>query len=420
MQILRLKKAEPVEKKIRTCAYCRVSSLSDMQEMSLENQMATYDRLIKSNPEYEFVKIYYDQGTSGSKENRKGLNEMLNDARKGLFDLIITKSVSRFARNTVTVLKYVRELKEIGIGVIFEDNNINTLSSDGEMMLSVLSSLAQEELRSMSNNLKWSIHRQYESGNTKIKYQGMYGYYIDEYGNLAINEEQAKIVKRVFSMYLSGMSGDRIAENLNEEKIPTYKNKQWSSRTVLDMLKNEKYKGDFLLQKYYCSEPSVRKRNKGEVASYYICENHEPIINPKEWDKVQKLIAEKRKKRNIKDTEKYCNRYPLSGMLLCPHCGSTLRRKQVHNKRIEWWCSRSIEKGVSACKGIHVKDEDVSSRNITEQTVVEEMIINGKKCYSYTTKAEYANRSKETECKEIKSSSLLQSQQRQRRTAIKL
>lgn len=409
-------------KKLMVCAYARVSSKSDEQALSLENQTSTYERLIKSNPEYEFAGIYYDRAITGSKENRPGFQSMLSDARVGKIDLIITKSISRFARNTVTVLKYSRELKEIGVGIFFEEERINTLSADGEIMLSTIAAFAEEELRSMSANQKWAIQKRYKEG--IVNAQGMMGYYKNEYGNLSINEEQAKIVRRIYDMYINGNSTDKIAKKLNEENIPTYKNRKWSSRTVGDILKNEKYRGDCKLQKFYCSEPNKKVRNNGEMQSYYIEDDHPPIVTKETWDKVQQIMAERKAKRKIGEggTKKYQNRYPLSGMLICPHCGSTLRRKQVHNKRIEWWCSKSIEEGVGACKGIHVRNEEAMAQNITEPTVVKEMIVNGKKYYSYTCKSEFDdnNKQQETKPKSLENGGVLQGIHRQRRAVIKL
>lgn len=409
-------------KKLNVCAYCRVSTGSDEQVLSLENQTSTYERLIKSNPEYKFAGIYHDRAITGSKDNRPGFQQMLSDARTGKIDLIITKSISRFARNTVTVLKYSRELKEIGVGIFFEEERINTLSSDGEVMLSTIAAFAEEELRSMSANQKWTIQKRYKEG--IVNAQGMMGYYRNEYGNFSINETQAKIVKRIYAMYINGMSTDKIAKKLNEENIPTYKNRQWSSRTVGDILKNEKYKGDCKLQKFYCPEPNKKVRNNGEMQSYYIEDDHPPIVTRETWDKVQQIMAKRKSDRKIGEggTKKYQNRYPLSGLLICPYCGSTLRRKQVHNKRIEWWCSKSIKDGVKVCKGIHIRDEDAMAQNITEPTVVKEMIVNGKKHYSYTRKSDFNDGCKQPEPKpkKIENGGILPSVHRPRRAVIKL
>ena len=194
--------------KLRVCAYARVSTASDAQEDSLDNQRTTYERLISSNPEYEFVGVYADQGISGYSEHRPAFQNMLQDAREHRIDLILTKSISRFARNTVTVLKYVRELKELGVGILFEEQNIHTLSHEGELMLSVLASFAQEESRSTSENNRWTVRKRFEHGEPIINTTCFMGYDKNEYGELVVNPEQAAIVRRIFHMYLSGY-GDR-------------------------------------------------------------------------------------------------------------------------------------------------------------------------------------------------------------------
>lgn len=241
---------------------------------------------------------------------------------------------------------------------------------------------------------------------------------------LVINEEQAEIVRRIYAMYIDGMGMEAISKQLNSEGIPSYKNRKWTSTSIRDILKNEKYKGDFKLQKFYCIEPNKKVRNKGDITSYYIEDDHQPIVSRNDWDKVQQIIAERRVVKNIGcgDTGKYQNRYPLSGLLICPYCGSNLKRKQVYNKRIEWWCSKSIKEGVKTCKGIHISDEDAMRHNITEPTIVKEMIVNGKKCYSYTRKSEYDinGEKKQQGAQKGQNGSVLPSVNRYRRTAIKL
>jgi site-specific DNA recombinase len=206
---MRIRILEPIaeikQKKMKVCAYARVSTDSKRQEDSLENQQETYESLICSNPEYEFAGVYSDQGISGFCEKRPGFQEMIRKAKAGEIDLIITKSISRFARNTVTVLKVARELKELGVGIFFEEQNINTLSGDGEMMLAVLSSFAQEESRSMSENNKWSIRKKFEQGELMINTERFLGYDKDEYGGLSINMKEAQIVAFLYDMTLFGL-----------------------------------------------------------------------------------------------------------------------------------------------------------------------------------------------------------------------
>ncbi|SHJ11161.1 MULTISPECIES: recombinase family protein [Sporomusaceae] len=419
-------KSELLEvKKLKVCAYARVSSDSLKQEDSLENQTSTYERLISSNPDYEFAGVYADQGISGYCENRPAFQSMLEKAKNHEIDLIITKSVSRFARNTVTVLKVARELKELGIGIFFEEQNINTLSGDGEMMLAVLASFAQEESRSMSENNKWTMKKKFERGEIMVNTTRFMGYDKNEFGELVINREQAKIVRRIFDMYLSGIGMFRIAALLNDENVPTITGGKWYEGTIRGMLKNEKYKGDCILQKYYTPENrrNTSVRNNGEVQSYYIEENHPAIVSKAEWDKVQQIMQRHKEQRKIAadGTDKYKNRYPLSGILICPYCGKALRRKQVYNKRIEWWCSTYIHDGKTACKGVKISDEEASKQNITEPTVVEEVKINGEKYYSYTSKEEFDRgiRNKPSD-RPNKDGGILPRIHRPRRTAIKL
>lgn len=412
-------------KKLKVCAYTRVSTGSLKQMDSLENQTSTYRKLIVSNPDYEFVGVYADQGISGYSENRPGFQAMLEKARSGDIDLIITKSVSRFARNTITVHKVARELKELGIGIFFEEQNINTLSGDGEMMLAVLASFAQEESRSVSENNKWTLRKKFERGEIMVNTTRFMGYDKNDSGDLVINPEEAIIVCRIFELYLSGMGMFRIAAKLNSENILSVTGKKWGTSTLRGMLTNEKYKGDCHLQKYYTPENRRHSnvRNNGEVRSYYITDNHPAIVTKEDWDKAQQIMESRKAQRNIgmDGTEKHKNRYPLSGKLICPYCGKILFRKQVHNKRIEWWCSTYIKHGKSTCKGVKISDKEVSKQSITEPTVVEEVRKNGEKYYGYTSKRDFDKgiRSKPS-IPEAKDGSILPRVHRSRRTAIKL
>lgn len=425
---MQIKVMEPKKKargeKIRVGAYGRVSTDSRKQEDSLENQIVYYERTIKARADYHFVKVYMDQGISGTSENRPGFQEMLEDARNKKLDLILTKSISRFARNTVTVLKYARELKEYGVGIFFEEQNINTLSGEGELMLTVLASFAQEESRSISENNKWSIQKKFQRGEVMITTERFMGYDKDKNGNMIINPKEAATVQRIFKLYLEGKGGFTIAKILNAEGLPTITGTKWHDSTIKGMLTNEKYKGDLLLQKYYTPEDRKNRtvRNNGNVDSYYIKNNHEAIVSEEEWDQVQEIMQQHREAKGMKagDTKKYQNRYPLSGLLICPYCKKTLRRSHVYGGKVQWICSTYIQKGKEACPGIRVDDTQVSGRNITEPTIVEEDYYNGKKHYLYTSAKDYKEREWAAKIKENKSSSLLSSINRPRRAAIKL
>lgn len=364
---MKIRIMEPIPEKARrkkkVCAYARVSTDSLRQEDSLENQAETYERLITSNPEYEFAGVYADQGISGYCENRPQFQEMIRKAKAGEIDLIITKSISRFARNTVTVLKFARELKELGVGIFFEEQNINTLSGDGEMMLAVLASFAQEESRSMSENNKWSIRKKFEQGDIMINTERFLGYDKDGYGGLAINHREAMVVDFLYDMTLFGLGNSRLKSLLNDLGVKTVTGGEWNESTINGILTNEKYKGDFLLQKYFTPEDkrNQTRRNRGEVQSYYISDNHPAIVTEEKWNLVQQERERRKKERKIAGdgTQKYQNRYPLSGMLVCPYCGKSLRRRQVYKKKIQWLCSTYIEEGKQACKGIRIDDEEV-------------------------------------------------------------
>lgn len=293
------------------------------------------------------------------------------------------------------------------------------------MMLAVLASFAQEESRSMSENNKWSIRKKFERGEVMITTSRFHGYDKNEYGDLIVNRKEAEIVSLTFDLYLLNVGSSRIGKLLDYMGVKTVTGTTWESGTINGMLCNEKYKEDFHLQKYYTPESKRNhtRKNNGEVQSYYISENHEPIVSPEIWEKAQEVGEQRKRDRNIgqDSTMKFPNRYPLSGMLICPHCGKTLRRRQVYKKKIQWLCSIYIEKGVKACKGIRIDDAELQGLNITEQTVIEEVVKNGKKHYCYTSKADFdCGIRNSTVSAEIEDGGVLPSVNRPRRTVIKL
>lgn len=415
------------QRKKRVCAYARVSTDYDKQGESLENQIIYYKNLISSNPEYEFVDIFADKGITGTTENRPEFQRMLDLCREGKIDLIYTKSVSRFARNTAIVLQKVRELKELGVEVRFEKENINTLSGDGELMLTVLSSFAEEESRSASENVKWRVKKKFEKGELIINTSRFLGYDKDEYGDLTINLNEAEVVKRIYSEYLLGNGTFKIAKILNAERVPTVTGVKWSDSSVLQILKNEKYKGDVILQKTYTPNylSKKKKRNLGEMDSFYIEDNHSPIISREDWEQVQiEMKKRAESKGNFKGSDKYKNRYPLTGMLICDKCGATLKRRTWNSKfscrKIVWQCSNYIINGKEACEGIKIEDSVISNVKINEPTVVKEVIKNGKKYYSYTSKSKQDESCRNSAATEKENGSILQGFDRSVRTVIKL
>ena len=411
-------------KKKRVCAYIRVSSDKEAQLDSLENQEAYFIRKYAQETGCEFVGIYSDVGISGTSEKRPAFQEMLNACICGEIDLIHTKSISRFARNTVTVLEVSRQLKSLGIGIYFEEQDINTMSAEGELMLTVLASFAQEESYNISENQKWAIQKKFARGDVMINTNRFLGYDKDKDGNLIINEKEAEIVRMIFRMYLGGDGTFRIAKKLNELGIPTVTGKQWHETTIRGMLKNEKYKGDCLLQKYYVPKVGgATVANDGKVKSYYITGNHEAIIPKEEWDAVQRLRKERAEERNIdtKNTQKFKNRYPLSGKLICPYCGKHLRRLYAYKKYV-WACSTYIDKGKKVCRGIRIPECVTDEWTIDEPVVVrEEVNADGEKYYSYSGQQESDGRNSGKERNtQNPNGSVLPGVYRPRRTVIKL
>ena len=386
----------PALKRKRVCAYARVSSASEAQGESLENQTTYYRNLIEAHPEYEYVGVFADQGITGTKDERPEFQKMLALARAGEIDLILTKSISRFARNTTIVLEMVRELKELDVEVLFEKENISSTSGDGEVMLTVLSSFAQEESKSASENLKWRYRRKFEEGKVVINTTRFLGYDKNQQGDLVINPDQAEIVRRIFRDYVGGKGSFVIAKALNAEGVDTVAGGKWHSDTVLGILKNEKYKGDVKLQKTYSKDHISKKKcvNRGEFDSYYIENNHPPIVSREIWDEAQRLIALRAKaKGNVEETKnKYQNRYSLTGMLLCSKCGAPLRRRIWNStsasRKVVWQCSTYIKNGKKACQGTTIEDDEIGRLNIQSETVVEEVMKNGKKHYRYTSQGE--------------------------------
>lgn len=350
-------------------AYCRVSTDQLEQLSSYEAQVSYYTTFINNSPEYEFAGIFADEGISGTNtKKREQFNKMIEDCKVGKIDVIITKSISRFARNTLDCLNYVRLLKDLGIGVIFEKENIDTLDSKGEVLLSILSSLAQDESRSISENSTWGIRRRFEQGKVAVNCTKFLGYDKDEKGNLVINEKQAKIVRRIYTDYLDGKGPNRIAKELEEEGVPNWNSKaKWYESSIRKMLSNEKYKGDALLQKTYTVDFLTKKRveNNGEIPQYYVEESHPAIIDKDMWEAVQLEMERRRafaEKYNIGKLEYATVKNPFAGRVICGHCGSTFGRKVWNStderlRRVVWRCNRKYKvKGKKVCENRHIDD----------------------------------------------------------------
>lgn len=287
IQVLEARSSKGYRKKV--CAYCRVSTDALEQENSLENQIAYYENLIQSNPEYEYAGVYYDFAISGYKEKRPGLQKMLTDARNGKIDLIYTKSVSRFARNTAIVLKASRELKELNVGIFFELQNINTLSSQGELMLTILAAFAQAESESGSIGAKMVYQRKYEQGIPVQYLERCFGYTKNEKGEFVPDTEQAKWIVKIYEMAAEGYSLSTIADEMNAAGVKTDKGAGWVESTVKRILENEIYKGDYIMHKNYVNEERKLVRNRGEVDAWYIEDDHPPIVSRQLWDSPQEI-----------------------------------------------------------------------------------------------------------------------------------
>ena len=346
--------AEYVKK--RVAAYARVSTDTEEQLSSYEAQVDHYTRHIQANDEWEFVKIYTDEGISAtSTAKRDGFKQMVQDALDGKIDLIITKSVSRFARNTVDSLTTVRQLKEKGVEVYFEKENIYTLDSKGELLITIMSSLAQEESRSISENVTWGQRKRFADGKVSMPYKQFLGYDKGEDGNPVINEEEAGIVKLIYQLFLEGKTPAGICRYLDKQGILTPSGKKkWSQTTVNSILSNEKYKGDALLQKRFTVDFLMKtmKVNEGEVPQYYVENSHEAIIDPTDWDLVQAEIARRKTLGRA-----YSGNSVFSSRLVCGDCGACYRKRTERDK-VVWRCATRIEKGKEACSHSQTLDEE--------------------------------------------------------------
>ena len=346
-------------KKLRVAAYCRVSTDMEEQESSYEAQCEHYTNYINSNPDWELAGIFADSGISGtSTKHREQFNKMIEACQTDEVDMVITKSISRFARNTLDCLKYIRLLKDLDIPVLFEKENINTLDAKGEILITIMASIAQQESQSISQNVRMGIQYRMQQGKGILNTESFLGFDKDEDGNLIIVPEEADLIRRIYREYLEGRSPHMIAQRLTEEGIPSPKGcKQWHPNTVRSMLQNEKYAGDLLMQKYYTESFLTHKlvKNNGKYPQYLVENHHDPIVPKEVFNQVQWEMRRRGGPTGLSNTCK--NKLGLNGKLVCGICGSTLRHFIMKGKTPFWRCRKRGGDTKCTCKA--VKDAEV-------------------------------------------------------------
>ena len=349
----------------KVAGYARVSTDSDEQENSYEAQVDYFTDYIRAREDWEFVQIYTDEGITGtSTKRREGFNGMIADALAGKIDLIVTKSVSRFARNTVDSLTVIRKLKDHGVEVYFEKENIYTFDGKGELMLTIMSSLAQEESRSISENVTWGIRKSFADGKVMMPYSSFLGYRKGEDGQPEIIPEEAEVVRTIYRRFLSGFTPHQVARQLTLAGVPTPKGRRcWSESTVLSILTNERYKGDAVLQKTFCTDFLTKKfkKNEGEVPQYYVRNSHPAIVSEEVFELVQLEIEARRT-----DGNRYSGKGIFASKIICGDCGGYYGSKVWHStdqyRRVIWQCNGKYARhtpGAQRCTTPHVTENDI-------------------------------------------------------------
>jgi len=363
-------------KKNRVAAYARVSDGKEAMLKSLSAQVSYYKKLISENHMWVFAGVYSDEALTGTKDSRKEFQQLLQDCRAGNIDMVITKSISRFARNTVTLLETVRELKAINVDVFFEEQNIHSNSGEGEMILSFLASFAQEESRSVSENMKWRIQKDFNEG---IIWGGKscLGYKLEN-RKLEVVPDEAEHVRLIFQLYIEGNGADTIGKVLDRKGVkPKYASK-WSRSTIMQIIANNNYTGDLILQKTFRDNHLTKRKviNTGEMNQYMVKNNHEAIIS-------HELFAEAEKVRKAKSLQKVSpsihNQYAFKGTIRCGICGRAYVRKTTPSKYI-WKCSLSVTKGKDTCASKQVPDSIIieAANHILNRTEFDEKLFNSK------------------------------------------
>ena len=350
----RAEPGKPANQKLRVAAYCRVSTDSEEQINSYKNQLAYYTEKINSKTEWKFAGVYADEGITGtSMKHREDFKRMLRACREGRIDLILCKSVSRFGRNSVDVLRTIRALRERGIGVLFEKEAVDTRTMNSELILAFHSAFSQSESESISGNVRWGLRKAYENGTISIG-PNLYGFRKGQEGGVEIDKEKAKVIRQIARWFLDGDSLHAIADKLAQRHIPSPKGKDtWSTATLRSLLTNEKYKGDALLQKTY--RPSLFSdravQNDGDLPKYYVEGVLPRILEPEVFDRVQEELAKRGAKRPTSEKAKtpfgrYSGKYALSALVVCGKCGALYRRVTWYRKgekKIVWRCGTRLD-----------------------------------------------------------------------------
>ena len=371
-----LAEKKAIRRQLRVAAYCRVSTDSEEQMTSYEAQKTYYTDKIMQNPQWSMAGIFADEGITGtSAEKRPEFLRMIRLCRKRKIDLVLVKSISRFARNTVDCLHYIRALKEMGIAVIFEKENINTLDSEGEMLITLLGAFAQAESESISQNVRWGIRQAMREGRVSLRCKQLYGFTEDENGQPQVLPDEAEVVRRIYKSFLRGQSIRMIKGWLDAEGIAPRKGKEWSLSSIENILKNEKYCGDVLLQKTFISDCISRKviKNVGQLPMYLIENHHEGIVSRETYQAVQAEFARRGSRRSpnkraaATGLSSYTSRYALSDRLVCEECGTLYRRctwVRKGGKKIVWRCSSRLDYGSRYCKHSPTMEEGALQRAI--------------------------------------------------------
>ena len=359
MQKIIKKVAHPpkLERKKRVAAYARVSSGKDAMLHSLSSQVAYYSTLIQKHGDWEYAGVYADEAMTGTKECRDEFQRLLADCRAGRIEMILTKSISRFARNTVTLLEAVRELKSLGVDIFFEEQNIHTMSAEGELMLTILASYAQEESLSASENQKWRIRTGFENGEL-LNWRFLFGYRISKDG-ITVEEDTATIVREVFDRVIAGESFSAISKDLNARGFTCALGGKWCAQRIRETVSNEKYTGNAMLQKRYRNNHLEKKllRNTGELPMYYAEGTHPAIIDMDTFEAAQVVL---RQKSEATKNRPYPQKSEFTGKIICPFCGKAYKRN-TSNGPVGWNCSTYLSQGKAVCHGKKIPESTLKA-----------------------------------------------------------